>query len=347
MRILHINLERGWYGGECQTLYHMEGLRALGHENILLARDNDLFVNRVRAQGFKVEVIKPPFLIHGGYLSDCDLVQAHEKRALQLATLWKILHKRPIVYTRRLDYIPGNHFLNRSIYKRVDCLVAISEKIRSIMIEWGFTQERIRVVPDAVSLNIVASPGDSMALRQRFQGKKVVGCVASLVRHKDHDTLIDAAAIISSTRDDVVFVLVGDGNLRTDLERKVMKLGLKNIMFEGYQLNPYSYYRAFDVFTLTSREEGLGSSILEAYLHRVPVVATAAGGIPDVVKDRETGLLVPIENPKLLAQALLEMLDDGNLRMRCSEKAYAFLEQRFTIEKMASEYEHLYRELTG
>ena len=172
MRILHINLERGWYGGECQTLYHMEGLRALGHENILLARDNDLFVNRVRAQGFKVEVIKPPFLIHGGYLSDCDLVQAHEKRALQLATLWKILHKRPIVYTRRLDYIPGNHFLNRSIYKRVDCLVAISEKIRSIMIEWGFTQERIRVVPDAVSLNIVASPGDSMALRQRFQGKK-------------------------------------------------------------------------------------------------------------------------------------------------------------------------------
>jgi glycosyltransferase involved in cell wall biosynthesis len=345
MRILHINLERGWYGGESQTLYLMEGLRALGHENTLLARDNDIFIQRVRAKGFPVQVINKPFLVHGRRISHYDLVQTHEKRALQLAVLWKYFHKSPIVYTRRLDYIPGKHVLNSFIYSNVDCLVAISEKIRSIMTDWGYAKERIRVIPDSVSLDIKDFPEDSMRLRQRFQGKKVIGCVASLVRHKDHDTLIEAAAIIRRHRDDVVFILVGDGVLREALELKVRKLGLENIVFEGYQHNPYPYYGIFDVFTMTSREEGLGSSILEAYLYRVPVVATTAGGIPDIVKDHETGLLVPVENPHMLAQGLLRMLDDEDLRLHCAQKAYASLEQRFTIETMSRSYESLYHVL--
>jgi glycosyltransferase involved in cell wall biosynthesis len=347
MKIFHINLERGWYGGERQTLYLMDGLRSLGHDNTLLARNNDIFIHRVKEHGFPVNVINKPFMIHGWFLSHFDVVQAHEKRGLQLAALWKYYHKRPIIYTRRVDYKPGKHFLNRLIYKKVDHLVAISEKIKSIMVEWGFEQKRINVIHSSVSLDRVAQPKDSMRLKQQFQGKKVVGCVASLVRHKDHDTLIEAAAIVSRHRNDVVFVLIGNGNLRGSLENKVMRLGLKNIIFEGYQNNPYPYFYTFDVFTMTSREEGLGSSILDAYLYHVPVVATAAGGIPDLVKDGETGLLVPIENPHMTAQSILRMLDDEDLRQRCIEKAYALLEKEFTIKTMARSYENLYREVMG
>jgi L-malate glycosyltransferase len=347
MKILHINLERGWYGGERQTLYLMEGLRVLGHENALLARENELFVKRVRESGFTVHVIKKPFLVHGHYLSDFNIVHAHEDRGLQLAALWKHSHRRPVIYTRRLDYIPGKHLLNRIKYGKIDCLVAISEKIKSVMVEWGFPQDCINVIHSSIFLDRISPPNDSIALKQRFQDKKVVGCVASLVRHKDHDTLIEAAEIINRHRNDIVFVLLGEGDLRAALEHKVMKLGLKNIIFEGYQNDPYPYYNIFDVFTMTSSEEGLGSSILDAFLYHVPVVATAAGGIPDFVKDGETGLLVPVKNPQMVAQSILRILDDNNLRLRCTQNAYAMLEQEFTSEKMAQAYDSLYRELTS
>jgi L-malate glycosyltransferase len=347
MRILHINLERGWYGGERQTLYLMEGLRSLGHENTLLARENEIFVQRVRGKGFPVRVLKKPFLIHGRLLKEFDIVHAHEKRGLQLAALWKPFHGRPVVYTRRVDYVPGRHMINRFMYRKVDLLVAISGRIRDIMIAWGMDRERIRVIRSTVPLDRAVPAEDSASLRKRFGGKKVVGCVASLVAHKDHDTLLDAAAIISKHRDDVVFLLLGDGDLRSELEGKAASLGLRNIIFEGYQKNPYPYFPIFDVFTLTSREEGLGSSILDAFLYHVPVVATAAGGIPELVKDRDTGILAALNDPVMVAQGIEEMLDDEELRRQCTRSAYAMLEREFTVETMARSYESAYREVSG
>ena len=345
MKILHINLERGWYGGERQTYYLMQGLRELGHTSIAFARINDLFAQRVSKDGFTVYPVRKPYFIHGHLLCNCDVIHAHEARGLQLAVLWKKIHKRPIIYTRRVDYYPAGHFINRLKYREIDRLVVISSTIKSMMIQWGVPAEKIRLIHSAVFLQKDFSSNTPENLKQRFQGKRVIGCVASLVRHKDHYTLLQAADIIRRYRDDVIFLLIGEGVLRLELERKVMDLGLKNILFEGYQDNPYQYFPIFDIFTLSSREEGLGSSILDAFLHRIPVVATAAGGIPDLIKDGETGVLVPIENPRMLAQGLLRMLDDVTLRTRCIEKAYALLQQEFTVEVMSRLYEALYREV--
>lgn len=346
MKILHINLERGWYGGERQTLYLMEGLRSLGHENTLLARENEIFVRRVREKGFPVHVLEKPFLLHGSLLKEFDIVHAHEKRGLQLAVLWKPLHGRPVVYTRRVDYIPDRHMINRFMYRKLDILIAISEKIRDIMVAWGVSPERIRVIRSTVPIDRIVRPEDSEILRKRFSGKRVVGCVASLVAHKDHNTLLEAAAIIERHRSDVVFLLLGDGELRSELEYKAAELGLRGIIFEGYQNNPYPYFRIFDVFTLTSREEGLGSSILDAFLYRVPVVATAAGGIPELVRDRETGLLAGVNDPRMVAREIEEMLDNDVLRSHCIGNAYALVEKEFNLDTMARSYESVYREVS-
>jgi glycosyltransferase involved in cell wall biosynthesis len=182
-------------------------------------------------------------------------------------------------------------------------------------------------------------------LKKRFASKKVVGCVASLEKRKDHYTLLKAASVIQRQRDDVVFVLVGAGDLRADLEREVSVLGLKNVIFEGYQDDPYSYYQVFDVFVMTSRQEGLGSSILDAFSYRVPVVATAAGGIPEIVKDHETGLLAEVGNPDKVAFSIMQMLYDDELRKRCTDNAYEFLMQRFTLDRMAQSYEQVYQKV--
>ena len=344
MKIVHINLERTWRGGERQVLYLMEGLRRLGHECHLVARRNDIFISRAREQGFPVHVIKKPFVLSGYIFSGFDVVHAHETRGLQIAALWKSFNRKPLIFTRRLDSPPSGNILTRLFYSRIDVMAAISENISSVMKTWGFDASQIQVIYSAVETQRYVRQDAVQKLKERFASKKVVGCVASLEKRKDHYTLLKAASVIQRQRDDVVFVLVGAGDLRADLEMEASLLGLKNVMFEGYQDDPYSYYQVFDVFVMTSRQEGLGSSILDAFSYRVPVVATAAGGIPEIIKDHETGLLADIGSPEMVAASILRMLDDETLRMSCIDRAYALLMERYTVDRMAQSYEQMYQD---
>jgi glycosyltransferase involved in cell wall biosynthesis len=345
MRILHINLERGWRGGERQTLYLMKGLRNLGYENHLLVRKNHLFIKQALRYGLRVRIINKPFLCHGPFLRHFDIIQIHEVRALQLAAFWKFFHGRPLVFTRRVDNMPSDHAFTRFKYKKVDRLIAISGKIKSVMVDWGFNPALITVIHSAVSTENKAQPIRVEELKQKFAGRKVVGCVAALEARKDHFTLLDAAALVNEKRNDVVFVLIGDGILREKLETQAKKLNLDNIVFEGYQEDPYSYYPLFDVFLMTSKIEGLGSAILDAFSYRIPVVATAAGGIPEIVENEQTGLLAPVQDSRRIALALLRMLDEPNLCHRCTSQAYSLVEQDFSVPEMAKAYDRVYREL--
>lgn len=347
MRILHINLERGWRGGERQTLYLMEGLRKLGYENHLMTRKNDLFIQRALKCGFSPKTIKKPFLVYGPFLRNFDIIQLHEVRGLQLAAFWKFLHGKPLVFTRRVDNMPSNHAFTRFKYKQVDHLIAISGKIKSVMVEWGFDPSHITVIPSSLSLISKAQPAKVQKLKQRFSGRKIVGCVAALEDRKDHFTLLDAATLVNRQRSDVVFVLLGEGVLRKKLEAKAKELSLNNIFFEGYQNDPHSYYPIFDVFLVTSKSEGLCSSILDAFFYRIPVVATATGGIPDLVVSEQTGLLPPVGSAQKIAQDLLRMLDNQDLRKSCISQAYSLVNRNFSIPVMAKSYDKVYRGLTS
>ena len=339
---MHINLERTWRGGERQTLYLMEGLRRLGHESLLIARTNEMFISKTKDMGFPVHVIRKPFLIHGGLLSRFDVIHAHETRGIQLAVAWKPIHGRPIVATRRIDSPPSRNILTRQMYSRLNSLAAVSEKVKSVMVTWEGNNRSIMVIPDSIDMNRQLSDSTVRILKDRFRSMKVIGCIAALEKRKDHITLLRAASLIQDKREDVVFVLIGDGDLREELERQAGKLHLHNIIFEGYQDDPYPYYPIFNVFVLTSREEGLGSSILDAFLYHVPVVATAAGGIPELVKNEETGLLAGVGDYARIAESILKMLDDTDFCTYCTTNAYGILAKRFSIEAMARAYEGIY-----
>jgi len=345
MRIVHINLEKTWRGGERQVLYLMDGLRRLGHECHLMARNNREFISHVRGKGFPVHVITKPFVASGHILSGFDVVHAHETRGLQVAAFWKTFNDKPLVFTRRVDNPPSDNILTRLVYGRVDTMAVISEKIGSVMKTWGFDTSRIRVIRSAIDTGRHVGADAVQRLKERFAGRKVVGCVASLDKRKDHHTLLKAASVVQGLRDDVVFVLIGSGGLRGDLEREVMRLKLSNVVFEGFQPDPYPYYQVFDVFVMTSRQEGLGSSILDAFLYRVPVVATAAGGIPEIVRDHETGLLAEAGNAQEIARLIIQMINDTDLRAACTSRAHEFLLERFTVDGMARSYDELYRQV--
>ncbi len=196
-----------------------------------------------------------------------------------------------------MDNPPSGNILTRFVYSRIDTLAAISGTTGTVMEKWGFDASRIKVIYSAVETRRESGREAVGKLRERFGLKKVIGCVASLEKRKDHLTLLQAASVVQKLRDDVVFVLVGGGDLMSELEQAASRLGLTNVVFEGFKDDPYPYFSVFDVFLMTSRQEGLGSSILDAFSYRVPVVATAAGGIPEIVKHQETGLLAEVGNP--------------------------------------------------
>jgi glycosyltransferase involved in cell wall biosynthesis len=347
MRILHINLEKNWGGGERQTLLLMQELQGLGYENELLTNENSPLGQKVSAAGFKVKRIAKPYLFHGPGLKDYDLVQTNEARGLQLAAFWKFWHQRPIVHTRRVSFKPGNNLFTRYKYKKIDSMVVISNKIAQILRDWGYQENNIYYIPSAVSLPKSINTSKLEELKKRFSGWQVIGNVASLVDAKDHDTLLDVASIIAEQDAKLLFVILGDGPLLDYLQRKARQLGLKNVVFEGHQEDPHSYLPIFDLFLMTSKQEGLCSSILDAFAYKVPVVATNAGGIPELVKNERSGLLTQVGQPGQIAQAICRMLEDEKLRYKCVQTGQKLLQEEFKPESMAHAYDQVYKKLLG
>ncbi len=345
MRIVHVNLEKNWRGGERQVLYLMEGLRDIGHECTLVARSGKPLAERARKCGFPVRGVTVPFLLRGAALKGHDIVHVHETRGLQVASLWKPVHQTPIVFTRRVDNPPSANPLTRFFYASVSRMAVISRAIAGVMGNWGFDPSLIRVIPSAVRISPQRDARAVADLRARFRGKKVIGCVATLEPRKDHRTLLKAVGIVQEARKDVLFILLGDGALRKGLEAQARAGGLGNVVFEGFKDDPYPYYEVFDLFVITSRQEGLGSSILDAFAYGVPVVATAAGGIPDIVRNGETGLLAGVGDAHGVASAILRMLEDDALRMHCVRRAMELVSEKFSIGSMARSYDALYREI--
>ena len=347
MRILHVNFAPGWRGGERQTILLMEGLRNLGVQNTLLARSGGALAERARSEGF--EVLQSGRLPPIGRLRGHDVVHAHEARAVGFAVAAKPWHRAPIVATRRVDNPLGSGWLTHLKYRRVDCLVAISNAVREAILAWDPALGPLRVIPSSVPAAHDAAPGRLAELRDRFQGRRVIGTVGALVaRHKDPSTLIHAFAELALSRDDLVLVLVGDGPDRALLERQVAELRLREqIIFEGFQPDPWAYYAVMDVFALTSRTEGLGTAILDAFAYSVPVVATRAGGIPELIGDDERGWLARPGDSSDVARCLREALDRPDEARRRASLALEHLSRKHSVEAMAAAYHALYSELIG
>jgi glycosyltransferase involved in cell wall biosynthesis len=162
-----------------------------------------------------------------------------------------------------------------------------------------------------------------------------VGNVAALTDHKDHRTLLAAAARVLAERPDTRFVVLGEGELRGALEAQADSLGIgERVVFAGFRGDLDRLIPAFDVFCLSSHMEGLGTSLLDAMAFARPVVATAAGGIPEAIEDGVNGRLAPPRDAAALGQALLAVLGDEQLRSRMGAAGRRRYEERFTAEKM-------------
>jgi glycosyltransferase involved in cell wall biosynthesis len=179
----------------------------------------------------------------------------------------------------------------------------------------------------------------------------VVGTVAALAPHKNHADLARAAAIVLARRPDVRFAWVGEGECRAELERLIGTLRIQNgVRLLGFREDAHALLAQFTLFALASYLEGLCTSLLDAQALGVPVVATAVGGIPDVVEHGRTGLLVPARDPAALAEAILATLDDpAGARRRAQEalKTVRSFSADAMVERTLQEYDTVRRARSG
>ena len=202
-------------------------------------------------------------------------------------------------------------YVNRHL---VDAVLVNSGMARRELIDRFATPAgRIIDIGAGIDTGRFASAGCDEALRNRLNlsGKRVVGIVAKLSHVKNHRLFLEAASAMASERGDIEFLIVGDGPLRGRLETLASKLGLESrIHFLGASDEVSSVLKLFDVFVLSSRSEGVPNAVMEAMAAGLPVVATRVGGVPDIVLDGTTGILVDTDDSRAMADAVLGLLSD-------------------------------------
>jgi glycosyltransferase involved in cell wall biosynthesis len=363
---LHIDTARTWRGGQNQVLLTVNGLREIGHRAALVAHpDGEL--RRRAAEGLDLIPIASKSemdLTAAWRLARVvkrlrpDVIHAHDPHGIAMASLALSLGSASavggrapaLIASRRVDFHLKGNSLSRWKHRQVDCFIAASEAIRQILLADGVPEDRTVTVHEGIDVERVAAT-PAVNVHEAFwlpHLAPVVGNVAALVPHKGQRHLIEAAHLVVQEVPDARFVILGEGELREQLERHVRDHHLeKHVLLAGFRTDVIGCIKGFDVFAMSSVTEGLGTSLLDAMACGRPTVATTAGGIPEVVVDGETGLLVPPRDHAAMAHAIVRLLSDEGLRRRMGAAGLARARERFTVERMVAETAAVYARVAG
>lgn len=342
MHLVHVNLAKGFRGGERQTELLIQALSRVVprlQQTLVCQPDSPMLEHLSAVDGLKFISARHQL---SGHLSirNAEIIHAHEAKAVHWAWLHHQLFSTPYVITRRVDVPVKSKWLNRKSYQQADARVAISSLIQSLLSAKGWGD--VMRIPSAMA-HFSRSEEVTASFRATFPGKRLVGHAGALVdKHKGQRVLIEAARLMLSSHPDVQFLFFGQGDDEAAL--KAESADLPNVTWMGFKANIGDYLAGLDLFAFPSRNEGLGSTLLDVMDCGVPIVASDVGGIPDVILHEQTGLLVPPDDAKALAQSLSRLLDDEPLRQRLVVNAKAHLDG-FTPEAMAHQYAALYSSL--
>jgi glycosyltransferase involved in cell wall biosynthesis len=343
MHILQINTEKGWRGGERQTLLSMQGLRRSRIRVSLLCLKNRPLYQKALEDGFAVNGVGGQLgaLLHLLFFGRrYSIIHAQSSRAFGFASIASLLVPTPLVYTRRVDFVPRGA-LTRWKYHRATALVAISHAIAAILRNAGMGNA------DVISSMVVEREPDgkrAAALKEHLDGKAVVGVVAALVGHKDPLTMVRAAAAVIAKIPDTVFLHFGDGTLRPEVEQAIRNHALGNhYRLMGHCSGVEDYFQLFNCFAMSSSEEGLGSSVLDAFYAGIPVAATSAGGLAELVGGR--GLLSPVRDPEALATNIIALLSNREKTATLTAIAKRYVTEEHGVDVLTAKYIMLYKRL--
>lgn len=361
MLSLHIDTARTWRGGQNQVLLTVSGLCAIGQRAALVAHPDGELRGRA-VEGMELIPIAPRTevdLSAAWRLSRVvkqltpDVIHAHDPHAIAMAALALSLgtsSKPVLIASRRVDFHLNHNSFSRWKHRQVDCFIAASEAIRRILLADGIPGERTVTVHEGIDVERVSAT-PTVNVHETFwlpHGSPVVGNVAALVPHKGQRYLIEAAQLVVREVPDARFVILGEGELREHLEHLVREHHLeKHVLLPGFRTDVLGCIKGFDLFVMSSVTEGLGTSLLDAMACSRAVVATTAGGIPEVVEDGGTGVLVPPRDSAALADAIVRLLTDAAGRQKMGDAGLARVRARFSVERMVDETAAVYARVAG
>jgi glycosyltransferase involved in cell wall biosynthesis len=362
MTSLHIDTARTWRGGQNQALLTVLGLRSIGERAVLVVHPQGELRRRA-SEGLDLIPLVPrsELDLHAAWrltrvIRDVrpSIVHAHDPHGVAMASLalsYQSFTPAPVlIASRRVDFNLKTNAFSRWKYRQVRAFICASHAICELLTRQGIDKDRLITVHEGVDLaHIKAAPAASV--HGTFwlpTNAPVIGCVGALVGHKGHRYLVDAAAQVVREVPDARFVILGEGELRGSLEKQIADLGLeKHVILAGFRTDVLSLLKGFDLFVMPSVTEGLGTSLLDAMACEKPIVASRIGGIPEVVVDGETGLLVPPKDADLLAEAIVRLLEDRALAASFASAGLARVHQSFTVERMVEQTRDVYQRLAG
>jgi glycosyltransferase involved in cell wall biosynthesis len=337
-RVAHVNVAKGFRGGERQTELLIRALLSDSVEQILVARRGAPLCSRFGGLPIEVRSVSGSFLSVALATSDVDLIHVHEGRSIYGAYLRSLLSGTPYIATRRVDNPIKDHWFAHQAYRRATFVVAVAAQVAD-MVRQHDARVRVRVVYSANS-SLPVDKSRAQAIRQSFGGRIVVGHVGALDNsQKGQEFIIAVARELQLSHPELHFVLVGGGADEAMLRDAAA--GLNNLSFTGFVENVGDYLAAFDIFILPSRREGIGSILFDAMEQGLPIVATRVGGVPEIVHHEENGLLIEPERPDQLRDAVLRLSADRDLRARMGASGRQIASQ-YTIRVMAQKYLDLY-----
>jgi L-malate glycosyltransferase len=359
---LHIDTARTWRGGQNQVLLTVLGLRAAGHRTMLVAHPSGELRRRA-AEGLDLIPLAPDHeldLKAGWRLSRAlsrlrpDIVHAHDPHGVAMASVALSMLTNtpapPLVVSRRVDFRLKRNSFSRWKYRQANLFIASSGAIRDLLIQDGVAAEQVVTVHEGIDVERIAGV-EAANVHEAFwlpHGAPVVGNVAALVPHKGQRHLLDAMPLVIQEVPDARLVILGEGELRPQLEHQVKHLHLeKHVVLPGFRADVLSLIKGVDLFVMSSETEGLGTSLLDAMAAGKACVGTRVGGIPEVIDDGVTGLLVPPRDPPALATAIVRLLNDPEERASMAKAGLARVQAQFSVETMVegtlAAYQHVRR----
>ena len=358
MRVLHFSSAQTWRGGEQQIAYLFEELEKLGVQQWIFCRKGSALAEHCLFQnwphftywkGFSIN----PFI--GFQLKklctqlNVDLVHLHDSHSHTFAYMSALVgNQTPYILSRRVDFPVKNSILSRKKYNHssIKKIISVSHKVQAILAP---------AIKDATKLNVVHSGIDLSKFKYESTGilrkefgipdtTSIIANVAAIAPHKDYFTFVDTAAILLEKQTNLHFFIIGgDGGEATAIQTYIEKKGLQSFITSiGFRKDIPKILPEVDVFLFTSKEEGLGTSVLDALACKVPIVATNAGGIPEMITPQKNGLLAPIGDSLQLAKHVTTILSKKEIANNFIENG-AVVVQSFDKAKTAKKTYDIYR----
>lgn len=357
INILHVSSPIAWRGGERQIANLLSTIDPTNINQILLCpknsalsefcKENKLKYHTLeKASGFSLtwaKKIKQICLEH-----HISYVHVHDSKSHTYAvTAASLFNNYPeIIVSRRVLFpIKNKWFTNfKYTHPKIDTIICISKSVESIVLE-RFPEASTTIIPSCIDTN-KSFESENTNLRKSYHLSKetsLIGYVAALSKEKDHFTFIETAELILKEKPDSAFFIIGEGSEKKLIEQEIKERQLEEkIMLTGFFKNINSIIPQLDLLLFTSSSEGLGSTILDFFLAKIPVVTTRCGGVEEIVIHNKTGLLSNVGDSSDLSKNVLLLLSNVALKNRITENAYKYIINNHTLGHLANKTSEVY-----